>query len=66
MIYDVILNNKDNKYFARIKEWSEIEACGNTRDEARRRVQTHLSVNLQSKWFRLKVSESAFCMYQSG
>jgi hypothetical protein len=23
MIYDVILSNKDNKYFAQIKEWPE-------------------------------------------
>jgi len=42
MICDVIINQRDNKYFARVKEWPEIWADENTRDQAIQNVQTQL------------------------
>ncbi len=42
MLYDVILTRKDNQYFAKVKEWPEIIAYDNRRDEAIRQVQTQL------------------------
>jgi len=42
MIYDVILSQKENQYFARVKEWPEIMAYDKKRDEAIRQVQTQL------------------------
>ena len=42
MRYDVILSRKENQYFARVKEWPEIMAYDNRRDEAIRLVQTQL------------------------
>jgi len=42
MRYDVILSRKENQYLARVKEWPEIMAYDNRRDEAIRLVQTQL------------------------
>jgi predicted RNase H-like HicB family nuclease len=42
MMYDVILSKKENQYLARVKEWPEIMAYDNRRDEAIRQVQTQL------------------------
>jgi len=42
MICDVIINQRDNKYLARVKEWPEIWADEKTRDQAIQNVQTQL------------------------
>ncbi len=42
MICDVILTREDNKYIARVKEWPEIIAKENTRDDAISQVKTRL------------------------
>jgi len=42
MIYDVILSKNKNQYLARVKEWPEIMAYDNKRDNAIRQVQTQL------------------------
>lgn len=34
MVCDVVINKKNNKYFARIKDWPEISVEENSRDEA--------------------------------
>ena len=38
MRYDVILSRKENQYLAKVKEWPEIMAYDNRRDEAIRQV----------------------------
>ena len=42
MMYDVILSKNENKYLARVREWPEIMASANKRDEVIQQVQTKL------------------------
>jgi predicted RNase H-like HicB family nuclease len=49
MIYDVILKKEEDKYIARIKEWPEVMAEENTREEAINQVKTNLLEYLTSQ-----------------
>lgn len=42
MVCDVVINKKKDKYFARIKDWPEISAEEDSRDEALNQVRSKL------------------------
>ena len=56
MTYDVVLTKKDDKFIARVCQWSEIAEESNTEEEALHKVQSYLkSILAEGRIVQLEV-----------